>query len=264
MSEPTIEQPFSYKYAEIYDVLHEGKPYRAEADFVINLGKTYLKRQPKSLIDLACGTGRHLVELAKNEIQIQGNDLSEGMLHRAQERLDEHFIKNCTLTRSPMQSVQPAKGFGKFDIASAYYTAVGYLVEPQELDLFFRNLKFILAPDGLFFADFWHGPQMSVGFSASRTREAHSSVLDVKRTSFTSHVPEKNALAVNFEFDVKRKGADSKEILKESHIVRYHSLPEIESILLAHGFKLLESGPFFDEATDLSKAWNFYICAQKI
>jgi hypothetical protein len=76
-------------------------------------------------------------------------------------------------------------------------------------------------------------------------------------------VPEKNALHVCFELSTTDQKTAETLTSRESHLVRYHSLPEIENILLAYGYELLEAGPFFDESQSIRDAWNFYICARK-
>jgi hypothetical protein len=46
-------------------------------------------------------------------------------------------------------------------------------------------------------------------------------------------------------------------------LVRYHTVPELENIFMAHGFSLLEHGPYFEEAKTTESSWNFYVLAQK-
>ena len=57
--------PFG-EYSAIYDLIYRDKDYAGEANFVAALIKQHAPRREMQLrvLDLACGTGRHAMELA--------------------------------------------------------------------------------------------------------------------------------------------------------------------------------------------------------
>jgi len=62
-------------YARYYDVLYQDKDYAGEADFVLSC---LVRRQgePRTLLDLGCGTGRHGLEMARRGVSVTGVDMS--------------------------------------------------------------------------------------------------------------------------------------------------------------------------------------------
>lgn len=70
-------------YAKTYDKESFTQGTLGEADFIeseIGRDKT------KTVLDIACGTGRHAIELAKRGYAVTGVDLSESQLSRAKEK----------------------------------------------------------------------------------------------------------------------------------------------------------------------------------
>lgn len=256
---------FASSYSEIYDALHEEKPYADECELILNESAEVLGHRPQAVLDLACGTGRHLLEFARLGLSIYGNDVSPDMIERTRERLEKAGIKAGSLSVRPMQELDlKTIGASPFQLVTALYTALGYLPHPSDLDRFFRNLRSLLAPGGCFFADVWNGAKMNREFSASRTRACETPEMIIERRSEVSHLPRLNALHVHFFFEVTRKATGAQERFDEQHLVRYHFLTEIEQILLAHGFRLAAHGPFFDEAIESCESWNFFFIAQKV
>ena len=253
---------FSVRYAETYDLLHQAKTYGDEVDFVSRLATEAMGRKPGNVLDVACGTGKHLVEFAQRGIAVHGNDLSEGMLACSKRRLHDKGIRDFHLTHGPMQDVKPLHA--SVDLVTAFYTALGYLAEPAELERFFRNLQTLLKPGACFFADLWNMHKMATQFSPSRTKTAENEQLLVRRESSVTHVANKNALKVDFKFDIEEKARGAKESFTESHLVRYHSVPEMDNLFRAYGFRLVKSGPYFDEAKRSEDSWNFFVLAQRV
>lgn len=96
MSRNVFEENFE-KYAdpEMYDHLYEG--YQKDLNLILEWAKL---DQP--IIELACGTGRLTIPMAKRGFQMVGVDLHEGMLERAKQKakeqklLIEFLLQDCT------------------------------------------------------------------------------------------------------------------------------------------------------------------------
>src|SRR5881398_1201907 len=69
-------------FAELYDLFHGSKPYRAEAQFVRDVAG----RDRVRLIDVACGTGSHAIELSRLGFDVTGVDGSDPMLLQARRK----------------------------------------------------------------------------------------------------------------------------------------------------------------------------------
>jgi SAM-dependent methyltransferase len=248
---------FSASYAQVYDAVYHDKPYASEVDLVLSAVKRHAAGQRiESVVELACGTGRHALELSRRGLTVLANDISAEMVARARERNDATVL----FSTEPMQTVSANR---TFDLATAFYTAMGYLVEPVEVDRLLRNLRRLLRPGGFFFADLWNGAKMATQFSPHRERTVEHEGLAIKRTSDVRSLPEKNALEVHFTFDVREQASGATRRFDETHQVRYHTGPELLTLLPAHGFRVVEIAPFFDESATVAGAWNFYVLAQR-
>lgn len=74
-----------YQYPEIYNALRS--PTRKAVACLREIIRTHLARQPKSIMDPACGPATWLAPLAKHVEYIAGNDISPVMISMAKQRL---------------------------------------------------------------------------------------------------------------------------------------------------------------------------------
>ncbi len=94
------------KYADPieYDNLHEG--YTVDLDYIAN----YLGERKETLIELACGTGRLAIPLAKLGHTVYGVDIDEGMLALAEQKAAAEGVtlqlrvQDCTKLALPTEA----------------------------------------------------------------------------------------------------------------------------------------------------------------
>ena len=72
------------KIARFYDSIYSWKDYKAEVDVLVGHIRERVPRA-STLLDVACGTGRHL-ELLKDRFDVEGLDASAQMLEVARSR----------------------------------------------------------------------------------------------------------------------------------------------------------------------------------
>lgn len=89
---------------EEWEKLHKsGKLKWIEPDTsVINLTPLFEKRKFKRILDLGCGSGRHIVYLAKRFFFVVGSDISANALAQAQEWLEQENVYNYCLVENDM------------------------------------------------------------------------------------------------------------------------------------------------------------------
>lgn len=140
------ERPFAPS-AHVYDLLYEaaGKDYEAEAD---DLHALIQARRPgaASLLDVACGTGAHLLHL-RHHYEVAGVDLEPAMLEEARKRLPD-----VALTHGDMRSFALGR---TFDAVTCLFSAVGYMRSTAELDRAVRTITRHLSPGGIVVIDGW-------------------------------------------------------------------------------------------------------------
>ena len=111
------------KSAELYDLFYDWKDYRAEAEKVREL---VAARNPgaRTLLDVACGTGSHLVHL-RDWYAIEGLDLDPGLRTVAARRLPE-----VQLHEADMRDFELGR---TFDVVTCLFSSIGYVATTDGL-----------------------------------------------------------------------------------------------------------------------------------
>jgi dTDP-3-amino-3,4,6-trideoxy-alpha-D-glucopyranose N,N-dimethyltransferase len=132
--------------ARVYDLLYAFKDYEAEARDLVALIHA---RNPvaSSLLDVACGTGKHLELLREGFPDVAGVDLEEDLLTVARERLPD-----VPFTRADMRTFDLGR---TFDAVTCLFSSVGYLRDDDELSAAIARMAAHLAPGGVLVVDGW-------------------------------------------------------------------------------------------------------------
>lgn len=99
------------------------------------------------VLDLACGAGRHLAELARANRWAAGLDLSAPMLDAARSAAPGAALARGDMRRIPFAS-------GVFDGVTSYFTSFGYFDDEAEDQAVLGEVRRVLASDGVFLLDF--------------------------------------------------------------------------------------------------------------
>jgi ubiquinone/menaquinone biosynthesis C-methylase UbiE len=90
-------------WVEWYDALAAGASYNTE------IYRDLLKNSEQPILELACGTGRMLVEFLKEGMKIDGVDLSPAMLDQCRAKLDKAGLKTYLYMQSITELALPGK-----------------------------------------------------------------------------------------------------------------------------------------------------------
>jgi len=120
-------------------------PTQAESDFLAGV----FTDQSKNLLDLACGNGRHALDLAARGFNITGVDLSEEFVAEAQSQAPE----NARFIRADMLDLPSdlALPMG-FDGAYCFGNVIGHF-DRQDLQTFLAGVSRLLKPGAAFVVD---------------------------------------------------------------------------------------------------------------
>jgi SAM-dependent methyltransferase len=123
-----------------YDAIYSWKDYEAETRRLL---ATIEDRNPgaRTLLDVACGTGKHLA-LLRDRFEVEGTDLDPEMLSLARERLGG----SVPLHRADMKELDLGR---TFDVVTCLFSSIAYARTPDGLEEAIRRMARHLAPGGV-------------------------------------------------------------------------------------------------------------------
>jgi SAM-dependent methyltransferase len=134
----------------LYDLVYAYKDYAGEAR---RLEELIEERRPgaRSLLDVACGTGKHLAELRARFPDAEGLDLDEGLLAVARERLPAVTFHHGDMTSFELRR--------RFDVITCLFSAIGYAGTEERLHAAIGAMARHLEPGGVLLVEPWFEPQ---------------------------------------------------------------------------------------------------------
>ena len=177
---PRRMKPYSGDFALLYDLFHREKPYEDEADFVDQLLRDHAQGTTTTLLDIACGTGRHAVRFATRGWKVVGIDQSADMLNLAAER-----ARGLDVTLVQQDMVHMNLESREFDAAVCLFDSIGYGVDSDSISETLSGARRHLRAGGLFAAEFWHAPAMLRGYEPLRVGESDTPDGHIVRVSRT-------------------------------------------------------------------------------
>jgi len=245
-------------YARCYDLLYREKDYVGEARS-IDARLRAAGVRGDTMLDVGCGTGAHVREFSKLGWKPTGVDLSADMIGIARARtpgewgIEYHNGAAATFTLG-----------GTFEAVVSLFHVVSYQCGPGEALQMFTNVRRHLAPAGLFFFDFWHGPGVLVDPPAVRVRRVEDEQMRVIRISEPAHQPVNCRIDVAYEVLVEDKATNHVERLRELHRLRYFFRPELELMLGQAGFRVEWFGGGLGEKELEDRDWHGAVLARAI
>ncbi len=129
--------------AECYDRLME-TDYDARADYLLSLFRKH-GSSPRTLLDLACGSGSLTAALVERGIDMVGVDLSQDMLALAAEKCPDSLLL-C-------QDMRALDLYDVVDGAVCTLDSFNHLLKTADLAAVFARLRLFIAPQGLLIFD---------------------------------------------------------------------------------------------------------------
>ncbi|MFA5145032.1 MAG: class I SAM-dependent methyltransferase [Candidatus Omnitrophota bacterium] len=248
---------FDSKYARYYDIIYKDKDYPKECIYIEKLFKKFIGGHIE-ILDIACGTGNHLLPFINKGYAISGIDLSSAMIEAAKRKIPSGISSKIDLQVASMQNFRMKK---RFDVIILMFSAINYLTEYRDLKKTIINIRTHLKPGGVFIFDFWNGFAVLDHYSIRRDKIAREGELSVRRISLTKLDIINHIAHVLFKCSVfqNNKLIDKFE---EIHKVRFFFPREIKDILLDTGFKTIMMHPFLTyKNTIADKDWDVTVVA---
>lgn len=217
----------SYEFlAASYDELMRDADYARRADFVEKLLLRTAKREVRTVLDLACGTGTMTCLLTERGYELISVDGSEDMLMEAREKAQgirgvEPLFLHQSMPRLDLNDT--------VDAAICCLDSLNYLTNPKDVRRTFERLRLFVSPGGALVFDVHALPKLQAMDGQVYLDEGED-VYCVWRTEFRRDMLD---YCVDL-FTLRPDGAWERET--EFHRQRYYSVEDLTLWLREAGF----------------------------
>lgn len=224
-----------------------------ECNFIEACLKTYGPPNAKRLLDIGCGAGRHMTELAQRGYQLTGVDIQPEMVAYVQEEAKK--------ARVPMQAhvgdLRRLTITGTYDAAFCFMDTFRFLLTNEAILSHLRTVAKLLAAGGLYVTDFWIPRQWDQAGGEIHQWEQTDDETTV-RVFYLQHPETVDPITQTFEdelvFEVQ-EGGQTKEIRGGPTRTRLILPQEFRALVDASGvFEVLASHGDFDCSKPLDAA----------
>jgi ubiquinone/menaquinone biosynthesis C-methylase UbiE len=132
--------------AKYYDLLYQWKDYEKEARIVKELVERYKTSQGNTLLDVGCGTGKHLQYLT-GKFDCVGLDASEKMLEQARRNM-----RGGKFVQGDMVNFDLGR---QFDVILCLFSSIGYVRTYSRLGMTLKNFARHLKTGGVTIIEPW-------------------------------------------------------------------------------------------------------------
>ena len=237
---PKETEPFT-EFASYYDsFMLKCVNYGDWVKYIEKIFKNF-KTKPKTILDLACGTGIPTILFAKKGYQMTGIDRSRAMLEILKGKSQGYNIAIYEADIRNFSIPEPA------DAAICLYDSINYLLTEEDLNKCFRCVRAVVKKNGLFVFDMNTEYGLSVFWG---TRETVREASDVRSIWHNTYDDKTKISTLNLTCQVKGENRSFEEVHQE----RGYELPYIQQLLQSCGFpevKFYHHGTF-SPPTDLT------------
>lgn len=210
-------------------------------------------RGDERILDLACGFGRHALELARRGYDVTGVDITPEYIRYAKaqaEELSASFI--CS-------DIRDLSFDGQFDVVlNMADGAIGYLENDEENLRIFRVIARALKPGGKHFMDVMNGGYAQ-GHFPCRLWEAGEKGLTLSSFEWDA----KNRILIYGQIDYPYGGVLEKPDMQEGNPIRLYTLGEIEDIYSGLGMRICDCYADFSGTPSSDNHIQLMVYAQK-
>ena len=234
----------SENYLKVYSHRDE-----SEAERLVNLIVTKLILAPNSsMLDMACGAGRHAIVLAKMGYNVNAVDLSERLISEAKKEALVNGVK-INFVLSDILDYNPDK---HFDLVVNLFTSIGYFESDEENYAVVHKAYSLLKQGGYFVLDYFNKDFLlknlipTTVFSENGIRIIQNRAVEGTRI-------------------VKKINIENKGLIEEFYeSVRLYSKDEILRFISNSGFTVEKlSGDYFGNNYDGETSQRLIIFAKK-
>jgi len=137
------------KSVKFYDAMYHFKDYTNASEQIHTLIQRHLPRA-KTVLDVACGTGKHLEQL-QHHYDVEGLDINKDMLKIASNRCPGVPFHEGDITRFDLGRI--------FDVVTCLFSSIGYVKTPEKMHSAVSCMSRHLRPGGVLIIEPWFTPE---------------------------------------------------------------------------------------------------------
>ena len=141
--------PVYTQSVRFYDALYHFKDYSAACRQLRVLIQAH-NPDARTLLDVACGTGKHLEHLRRH-YQVEGLDINPDLLRVARERCPEVPLHVGNMINFSLDRT--------YDVVTCLFSSIGYVKVVENLDNAIASMAFHLRSGGLLIVEPWFTPK---------------------------------------------------------------------------------------------------------
>ncbi len=164
----------SWFNTDYYHALYNNRDDQEAARFIENLVKTLEIPESSSVLDLACGGGRHSAQLHQLGFKVTGVDLSENSINQARNT----YHKDIRFEVGDMRYFKTDKNY---DYVLNLFTSFGYFESMAENEMVMSAVKSALNPNGILVIDFMNAKKVLKNLVSEETQHREDLVFEIKR-----------------------------------------------------------------------------------
>ena len=143
--------PVFTKTARHYDAVYSDKDYEGESEQLASLIRKWVP-EAKTLLDVACGTGRHLEHLAQSSgFDCTGVDLDHEMLAIARERVPAAIFHAGDMCDFALDI--------EYDVVTCLFSSIGYARTVERMNRAVANMASHVLSGGILVVEPWITPE---------------------------------------------------------------------------------------------------------
>lgn len=220
MSNKTVKWYASWFDTPYYHQLYKNRDYTEAKRFMDNLTQHLSIQEEETILDLACGKGRHSIYLNSLGYEVTGVDLSKNSIEHAKSFDNEHLQFEVHDMTKPYHS--------KFNFVFNLFTSFGYFENEADNLNTIKGIKANLKENGIAVIDFFNAEYIIERLVPEETKIVDNITFNIKRFVENGFIKKK------IEFSDKGQNFSFTESVKAI------TLSEFENYFETAGLTLLE------------------------
>ena len=249
-----MSEVFGPEYADAYDDLYKDKNYTEECRLIDRLLQSYGNGTVRSVLDLGCGTGNHVLPLAEKGYKLVGVDRSARMLDAARQKLSNQRLSGQTVFYEG--DIRSFRVEQSFDASLMMFAVLGYQLENRDVLAALRTARRHVESGGILIFDVWYGPAVLNEGPSDRVKSIATNEGQILRLASGQVDVQRQLCKVSYHL-WRMEGDRLRGQTEETHLMRFFFPLELNLFLECSGFAPIRLGAFpeFDRDPDTT-TWN--------